>query len=144
LAVTAEIVVPDAGVNGVIVARGGVTGGRSLYAHEGKLVYMYNAFTGEVEWVELDIAMPPRATPISSPTNGGSTSPWAFSRARPATAALLPISAARRQRAVKALPLRGTTGSWPRRGRGQADVEPRLPLLGRFGRRLAQRRPRRK
>jgi arylsulfatase A-like enzyme len=41
-AVTAEIVVPDAGAQGVIIAQGGLTGGWSLYAHEGKLKYCYN------------------------------------------------------------------------------------------------------
>jgi len=43
-AVTAQVEVPDGGANGVIVAQGGVTGGWSLYAHEGKLVYVYNFF----------------------------------------------------------------------------------------------------
>jgi arylsulfatase A-like enzyme len=41
-AVTAEIVVPDAGAQGVIIAQGGSIGGWSLYAHEGKLKYCYN------------------------------------------------------------------------------------------------------
>jgi len=42
--VTAEIVVPDGGASGVIVAQGGAFGGFSLYAHEGKLAYCYNLF----------------------------------------------------------------------------------------------------
>jgi arylsulfatase A-like enzyme len=41
-AVTAEIVVPDDGAHGVIIAQGGSIGGWSLYAHEGKLKYCYN------------------------------------------------------------------------------------------------------
>lgn len=43
-AVTAEIEVPDGGVNGVIVTQGGLAGGWALYAHEKKLTYCYNFF----------------------------------------------------------------------------------------------------
>jgi arylsulfatase len=43
-AVTAEIVVPDDGVQGVIIAQGGSIGGWSLYAKDGKLRYCYNLF----------------------------------------------------------------------------------------------------
>jgi arylsulfatase A-like enzyme len=40
--VTAEVVVPDGGAEGVIVAQGGRFGGWSLYAHKGRLKYLYN------------------------------------------------------------------------------------------------------
>jgi hypothetical protein len=40
--VTAEITVPEGGVEGVIVAQGGNIGGWSLYAKGGKLKYCYN------------------------------------------------------------------------------------------------------
>lgn len=40
--VTAEIVVPPTGAEGVIVAQGGNHGGWSLYAKGGKLKYCYN------------------------------------------------------------------------------------------------------
>ncbi len=40
--VTANITVPEAGATGVIVTQGGLVGGWSLYAHEGKLKYCYN------------------------------------------------------------------------------------------------------
>ena len=43
-AVTAEIVVPDEGAEGTIVAQGGAFGGWTLYAHEGKPAYCYNLF----------------------------------------------------------------------------------------------------
>jgi arylsulfatase A-like enzyme len=43
-AVTAEIVVPKSGAEGVIVAQGGITGGWSLYVKGGKLKYCYNFF----------------------------------------------------------------------------------------------------
>ncbi|MFW3113399.1 arylsulfatase AtsD [Mycobacterium haemophilum DSM 44634] len=41
-AVTADITVPDAGANGVIIAQGGLVGGWALYAHDGRLRYCYN------------------------------------------------------------------------------------------------------
>jgi arylsulfatase len=40
--VTAEIVAPEAGAEGVIIAQGGNIGGWTLYAKEGKLKYCYN------------------------------------------------------------------------------------------------------
>ena len=40
--VTAEIVVPDGGANGVIIAQGGAFAGWSLYLHEGKPKYCHN------------------------------------------------------------------------------------------------------
>jgi arylsulfatase A-like enzyme len=43
-AVTAEVVVPQSGADGVIVAQGGLTGGWSLYVKGGKLKYCYNFF----------------------------------------------------------------------------------------------------
>src|SRR6266850_6108760 len=43
-AVTAEISVPPSGADGVVIAQGGVTGGWSLYAKNGKLKYCYNFF----------------------------------------------------------------------------------------------------
>jgi hypothetical protein len=44
LSVTAEIVVPPSGAEGVIVAVGGIIGGWSLYAKGGKLTYHYNFY----------------------------------------------------------------------------------------------------
>jgi arylsulfatase len=41
-AVTAEVVIPKSGFEGVIVAQGGLTGGWSVYAKGGKLKYCYN------------------------------------------------------------------------------------------------------
>ncbi len=43
-AITAEVVVPPEGAEGVIVAQGGLTGGWSLYAKEGKPKYCYNFY----------------------------------------------------------------------------------------------------
>jgi hypothetical protein len=44
-AVTAEVVVPEGGAHGVIVAQGGAFGGWSLYAHDGGTpAYCYNLF----------------------------------------------------------------------------------------------------
>jgi arylsulfatase A-like enzyme len=43
-AVSAQIVVPEGGANGVIVAQGGAFGGWSLYLHEDRPAYCYNLF----------------------------------------------------------------------------------------------------
>jgi arylsulfatase A-like enzyme len=43
-AVSAQILVPEGGAKGVIVAQGGAFGGWSLYLHEGKPAYCYNLF----------------------------------------------------------------------------------------------------
>jgi arylsulfatase len=40
--VTADITVPEAGANGVIITQGVLVGGWALYAHEGRLKYCYN------------------------------------------------------------------------------------------------------
>jgi arylsulfatase len=42
--VTSEIVVPESGASGVIVAQGGAFGGWSLYLHEGRPTYCYSFF----------------------------------------------------------------------------------------------------
>jgi arylsulfatase len=47
-AVTANIVVPDGGGQGALIAQGGQYGGWSLYLHEGRLAYCYNTFGVEV------------------------------------------------------------------------------------------------
>lgn len=41
---TAEVIVPDSGAEGVIVAQGGKPGGGSLYAKNGKLKYCYKFY----------------------------------------------------------------------------------------------------
>jgi arylsulfatase A-like enzyme len=56
-AVTAEIVVPDGGAQGVIVAQGGSIGGWSFYAVEGKLRYCYNLFGVQRFYVDSDVPM---------------------------------------------------------------------------------------
>jgi hypothetical protein len=43
-AVTAEIVVPEGGANGVIVAQGGSFGGWTFYVTDGRPAYCYNLF----------------------------------------------------------------------------------------------------
>ena len=43
-AVTAEIVVPEGGANGEIVAQGGSLGGWTLYVTDGRPAYCYNLF----------------------------------------------------------------------------------------------------
>jgi arylsulfatase len=51
-AVTAEVVVPDAGAEGVIIAVGGSIGGWSLYAKNGKPKYCYNYYGMEQYSIE--------------------------------------------------------------------------------------------
>src|SRR5205823_12829024 len=55
-AVTAEIVVPKSGAEGVIVAQGGNIGGWSLYAKGGKLKYYYNL--GGVQYFYTEATSP--------------------------------------------------------------------------------------
>jgi arylsulfatase len=55
-AITAEIVVPQAGADGVIIAQGGNIGGWSLYAKDGKLKYCYNL--GGVKYFYVETAKP--------------------------------------------------------------------------------------
>jgi arylsulfatase A-like enzyme len=58
-AVTAQIVVPDAGAHGVIIAQGGAFGGWSLYAKDGTPVYCYNLFGLQRFKVAGDRPIPP-------------------------------------------------------------------------------------
>ena len=57
--VTAGIVVPEGGAEGVIVAQGSRTGGWSLYAKNGKLKYCYNLGGLQYFYVESDAPVPP-------------------------------------------------------------------------------------
>jgi arylsulfatase len=58
-AVSAEVVVPEGGAHGVIIAQGGAFAGWSLYAKEGKPVYCYNLLGLQRFKVEGDAAIPP-------------------------------------------------------------------------------------
>jgi arylsulfatase A-like enzyme len=58
-AVTAEIVVPNSGAEGVIIAQGGNIGGWSLYAKNGKLKYCYNLGGVQYFFVESSTQLPP-------------------------------------------------------------------------------------
>jgi len=57
-AVTAEVLVPESGAKGVIFAQGGIPGGFSLYAKDGKLTYCYNFCGIEHSFVEGGQAIP--------------------------------------------------------------------------------------
>jgi arylsulfatase A-like enzyme len=57
-AVTAEIVVPEGGAEGVIIAQGGSIGGWSLYLKEGKPRYCYNLLGIERFYVGSDAEVP--------------------------------------------------------------------------------------
>ena len=56
--VTAEIEVPEAGAEGVIIAQGANIGGWSLYAKNGKLKYCYNVAGVNYYYVEATRALP--------------------------------------------------------------------------------------
>jgi arylsulfatase A-like enzyme len=56
--VTAELVVPSSGAEGVIIAQGGNIGGWSLYAKGGKLKYCYNLLGIQYFYAESDRAIP--------------------------------------------------------------------------------------
>jgi len=57
--VTAQLVAPEAGARGVIVAQGGAFGGWALYAKDGKPAYCYNLFGLQRFKVEGDTPIPP-------------------------------------------------------------------------------------
>jgi arylsulfatase len=56
---TAEVVVPTTGAQGVIIAQGGRFGGWSLYAKDGKLKYCYNLFGIRQFYAEANKMIPP-------------------------------------------------------------------------------------
>ena len=62
-AVTAEVVVPEGGASGTIVAQGGAFGGWSLYLTEGKPAYCYNLFGLQQFKVYGSDAVPGRRAP---------------------------------------------------------------------------------
>jgi hypothetical protein len=57
-AVTAEIIVPESGAEGVIIAQGANIGGWSLYAKDGKLKYCYNLSGVHHFFVESEEPLP--------------------------------------------------------------------------------------
>jgi hypothetical protein len=57
-AVTAQIVVPESGAEGVMIAQGGAFGGWSLYAKDGRLAYCYNLFGVQRFKVEGEAPIP--------------------------------------------------------------------------------------
>src|SRR5271166_6691304 len=56
--VTAEVVVPKSGAQGVIIAQGGAFNGWSLYVKEGKLKYCYNLLGVRLFYTESNNAIP--------------------------------------------------------------------------------------
>jgi arylsulfatase len=57
-AVTAEIVVPDGGASGVVIAQGGAFAGWALYLHDGRLTYCHNLLGLARPKVVADSAVP--------------------------------------------------------------------------------------
>jgi arylsulfatase len=73
--VTAEVVVPEGGAEGVIATQGGAFGGWGLYAKEGKLKYCYNFIGLEHAYVEAQQPLQPgeRQVRIEFKYDGGGT-----------------------------------------------------------------------
>jgi len=57
--ITAEVVVPESGAHGVIIAQGGRFSGWSLYAKDGKLKYCYNLLGVRLFYTESNKTVPP-------------------------------------------------------------------------------------
>jgi len=57
-AVTAEVIVPAGGAQGVIIAQGGAFAGWSLYAKDGRPTYCYNLLGLQRFKIEADAAIP--------------------------------------------------------------------------------------
>jgi arylsulfatase len=57
-AITAQIVVPDKGAEGVIVHQGGRFGGWSFYAKDGKLTFCYNCYGWKSFIIRADAPLP--------------------------------------------------------------------------------------
>ena len=64
--VTAEVVIPDGGANGVIVNQGGITGGWAFYLHDGRPTYHYSFLGLERATVADGRATPTRRPPGAS------------------------------------------------------------------------------
>jgi arylsulfatase len=56
--VTANVTIPESGAEGVIIAQGANFGGWAIYAHEGKLKYIYNFLGLEMYEVEAPDPLP--------------------------------------------------------------------------------------
>jgi arylsulfatase len=57
-AITADVVLPKEGAEGVIVALGGIIGGWSLYAKNGRLKYCYNFYGLKYSYTESTTTLP--------------------------------------------------------------------------------------
>ncbi len=89
--VTAEVVVPKSGAEGVIIHQGGHFGGWSFYAKGGKAKFAYNLFAVETSHVGTERAIPaglagsrcvPQARRFQSMSICADTFPWRrFARA---------------------------------------------------------------
>jgi arylsulfatase len=57
-AVTSNVIIPESGAEGVIIAQGANFGGWAIYAHEGRLKYIYNFLGLELYQVEANDPLP--------------------------------------------------------------------------------------
>jgi len=56
--ITAEVVIPDDGADGVLLAHGGLTGGYSFYIQDNKLHYVHNYLGLEQYYIHADATVP--------------------------------------------------------------------------------------
>jgi arylsulfatase len=56
--ITAELVVPDGGVEGVLISQGSLLGGWVLFVRDGRLTYVHNLCNWEQQRVESDTTLP--------------------------------------------------------------------------------------
>ena len=56
--VTADVVIPDGGAEGVLIAQGGRTGGYTFFVKDGKLRFLYNFLGRDKFWLTSDVDVP--------------------------------------------------------------------------------------
>jgi arylsulfatase len=56
--ISAKLVIPEEGANGVVVSQGGRFAGWSLYVDDGRLAYCYNWFDSDYYYVKADDPLP--------------------------------------------------------------------------------------
>ena len=105
---TAQLVVPESGAEGVIVAQGGVIGGHSLYAKDGKPKYATTSSASSAT-----TSREPRRSRRATTRCAWSSPTTAAASARAATATLYIDGVAGRRRAHR--PDRGRSSSQPTR-----------------------------
>ena len=56
--ITADVIIPDSGAEGVLIAQGGRTGGYTFFVKDGKLRFLYNFLGRDKFWLTSDVDVP--------------------------------------------------------------------------------------